>query len=248
MPHFEYASHRLFYRDEGAGSPLVLLPGNTSASAHFVGEVQYFAPSYHTVALDFYGTGRSGRNAAWPDDWFEQMAAEALALVDHLAQGPAILVGTSGGGIVALLAAILGPQQVRAVIADSCVELYPPEWLDKVIATRQAATPEQAAFWQLGHGKDWKKVVDADSDMLTRFAGLGGDPFAGRLPDVQCPVLLTASVTDELLPDAMRQVRHMVRQIPRGRALFFAGGSHPSIWSRAADFRRAASSFLSSID
>lgn len=244
MPEFEYASHRLYYRHEGSGAPLLLLPGNTSSSAHLVSELHYFAPHYYTVALDFLGTGQSGRTSPWSADWFGDAANQALALIEHLDRGPAIVIGTSGGAIAALLMAIRRPELVHAVVADSCVETYSTAWVENMLALREKATPEQVTFWQLGHGKDWKKVVDADSDMLRRFAEAGGNPFEGRLREIRCPVLFTAALGDEFLPDVMLQVRRMGRQIPGSRALFFASGGHPAMWSRASDFRRAVTRFL----
>lgn len=74
------------------------------------------------------------------------------------------------------------------------------------MATRLQYTAGQIAFWTMAHGDDWEQVVGADSDLLRRFDASGGDWFAGRLREIRCPVLFTASLHDNLLPDVGAQV------------------------------------------
>ncbi len=244
MPHFHYHGLRLFYREAGRGPLLLILPGNTASSAHHVADLEYFGQRFHAVSLDFAGTGQSDRVAVWPIDWWVQGAHAAVALIDHLGEERAIVLGTSGGGFIALHMAIQHPDRVRAVIADSCIEHWPSAAIRAAIATRDWRSPEQIAFWQSGHGDDWAQVVDADSDLLRRFAGTGGDVFAGRLGEIQGPVLITASRRDEALIDIEAQVKHMTGQI-RGAKFYLADdGAHPLMWSRSEEFRRVADEFL----
>jgi len=122
MPFFKHDGRQLFYRTEGSGPLLLVLPGNTASSASHVGELAAFSRSYQVTALDPLGTGRSDRIALWPETWWEQNAHAAASLVAHLGYEHCIAMGTSGGGITALLLALICPARVRAVIADSCVE------------------------------------------------------------------------------------------------------------------------------
>ncbi len=248
MPIVAYSNRHLFYRERGDGRLLFILPGNTSSSAHHEGELAHFGQRYRAVTLDFWGTGSSGRIPVWPDDWWEQGARDATALVERLGYEHCVAVGTSGGAVVALLMAILSPERVQAVIADSCVERWPPVQLQAAVAERDRQTPEQEAFWRYAHGDDWQQVVDADSGLLLRLAQRGGDWFDGRLREIRCPVLFTASLRDEALPDVERQVRAMVRQIPDSRVFFASHGGHPLMWSRPGDFRRAADCFFHTLD
>jgi pimeloyl-ACP methyl ester carboxylesterase len=146
--------------------------------------------------------------------------------------------------VIALLLAILYPQRVRAVVADSCVESLPPAALLRSVSQRDPCDPGAARFWEQGHGADWREVVAADSDMLTRFAQGGGDWFHGRLNGVLCPTLLTLSLADELLVDAGDNACRMIAQMPHSRALLFPVGRHPLMWSRADEFHRAAADFM----
>lgn len=243
MPYFYHNGLRLFYREQGRGPLLLILPGNTASSVHHAADLAYFAQRFHAASIDFAGTGQSDRVAVWPVDWWVQGAHAAAALIDHLGEEHASVIGTSGGGIVALHLAIQHPDRVRAVIADSCIEHWPPEHLRAAMATRQLRLPEQIAFWRSGHGDDWAQVVDADSDMLLRFAETGGDVFGGGLKSIQCPVLITASRRDEALFEVEAQVKRMAKQI-RGATYYLADdGTHPFMWSRSEEFRRVVDEF-----
>ena len=223
MPHFTHDGHQLFYREQGSGPLLLILPGNTASSASHAGELAYFGQRYRTVSLDFRGTGQSDRLAEWPDDWWE----------------------ISGGAIVALLMAILHPERVRGVIADSTVQRFRKSGLKEAVAERAERTSDQVTFWLQAHGEDWEEVVDADSAMLLRFARKQkGDAFQGRLSEIECPVLLTASLEDPRLPKVGKQIMAMSQQIRNSRAFLTSQGGHPLMWSRPEDFRHVADYFL----
>jgi pimeloyl-ACP methyl ester carboxylesterase len=244
MPDFTANGHRLFFREQGHGDLLVLLPGNTASSAHLSGELAYFGQSFHAVALDFWGTGRSDRLPLWPDDWWQQGAADAAALIARRNIAPAVIIGMSGGAAVALHLALDYPHLVRAVIADSFTPTIPPGRLAREVNTRLPASPDAAHFWEVGHGADWQAVVACDSDLCRRFDHRGGDFFGNRLKQVRCPVLFTASLADELLVDVAAQNLAMVAEVPDSRVFFAKEGAHPLMWSNPTAFRAAANAFL----
>jgi valacyclovir hydrolase len=247
MPYVECAGHRLFYREVGHGPTLLILPGNTASSAHHLGEVEHFGRRFHAVSLDFWGTGQSDRLAEWPTDWYVQAAHDVAALIAHLGPESASVVGTSGGAIVALLLAILHPSRVRAVIADSCTDLLYLDMMRDQAVQRARQTPEQIAFWQWAQGDDWVQVVEADTHMLLRLAEHGGDWSLGRLGEIACPVLLTGSLGDDLIPDPGTGIVHLTQQIASSYAVIFPQGNHPLMWSRPLDFRRVADQFLDTL-
>lgn len=245
MPHFVHNSRHLFYREQGNGPLLIILPGNTASSACHEEEMTYFSRHYRAVALDFWGTGQSDRIDVWPEDWWETAAYDVSALVKHLGEEHAALIGTSGGGVVALLTPILFPERVWAVVADSCIERYPAALLRMVVTERRQRTEKQIAFWQFAHGDDWQQVVDADSERLLKAAQQGALDWArGRLKDIHCPVLLTASLCDKSLPDVGQKICRMAEQIPDSRVLLVNAGDHPLMWSRREDFFHVCEYFL----
>jgi valacyclovir hydrolase len=247
MPFFTHDDHQLFYREKGTGPLLLILPGSTASSAWHEGELMHFGDRYRAVALDFWGTGQSDRIRHWPADWWEQGAHDAAALIEYLGYRQSLVVGTSGGALVALLMASLYPERVQAVIADSTVAHFPARALSRQVKNRSRRTREQIAFWQKAHGADWSQVVSADSDFLLRFEKAGGDCFHGRLKEIRCPVLLSASLEDELLPNVGAQAHAMADQIKASRLYLAPHGNHPFMWSRSDEFRREADDFLANI-
>jgi valacyclovir hydrolase len=246
MPDFVCDGRRLFYREKGAGPLLLILPGNTASSALHESELNHFGAGRHAVALDFWGTGQSDRIIAWPDNWWEQGAHDATALAEYLGYRRFLVMGTSGGAIVALLMAILYLERVLGVIADSAVERLAAPTLSREVEKRAERSPGQVAFWQKAHGDDWAQVVEADSDFLLRFEKAGGDCFHGRLKEIRCPVLLSASLEDESLPQVEAQLRAMAQQIGASRVYLAQTGGHPLMWNRPDEFQHQADDFLDS--
>ena len=236
MGDFVQAGRKLHFREAGAGFPLLLLPGNTASAAHHTADLDRLGQRYHVYAFDAYGVGESERADVWPSDWWALAARDSAALMRAQGHTRWVTLGTSGGAVTALLQAALFPEAVRLVVADSCTPSWTLEAMRQVIATRNLKLPEQIAFWRAGHGDDWEQVVDADSDLMLRFAEAGGDWFGGQLAEVRCPALLTGSFADDAIPNAGERLFEMARQIPQASLFISSHGGHPLMWSAADIF------------
>lgn len=245
MPKFIYQGRQLFYRRQGNGPLLVILPGNTASSICHQAELDFFADSFTSLALDYLGTGLSDRISQMPDDWFADCADQVAALIEHLALGPAILLGTSGGAVVALNCAAMHPEKVRAVVADSFTPVFTPQMLQQnVIEERSQPTKDQAGFWQYAQGEDWQSVVEADTQMLINLVNNGGQWLGKSLARVSCPVLLTFSLEDQMLIEPVKCGFEILSQLADGRIFFSPKGGHPLMWSAPEEFCQATQGFL----
>lgn len=119
MSYFKFQEKQISYRIKGNGQLLIVLPGNTASSAAHDRELEYFSDRYCTASIDFLGTGKSGRIKKWNSNWFDECSLQVAALTDHLGYREAILLGISGGAIIAMATAVNYPQYVKALIADS---------------------------------------------------------------------------------------------------------------------------------
>jgi pimeloyl-ACP methyl ester carboxylesterase len=164
--------------------------------------------------------------------------------VGHLAERSAILVGMSGGALAAILAAIHCPDVARAVVADSFRGDWTPSDIEALVASRGKMSLGQIAFWQKAHGSDWHSVVEADTAMIAGWRETGIDFFEGRIGEIECPVLLTASLADELIPRVEEEYARVAATLPHATTHLFDSGAHPAMWSRAEDFRRVVERFL----
>ena len=282
MPYLVWPGHRLFYWE--AGEPgrllLVLLPGSAASSASYSAELEHFGRRFHVAALDVLGTGGSDRLPVWPEGWWEHGATEAAALAAHLGAARYAVMGTRGGGVIALLTALRDPERVAGVVADACVERLTAEDLERAVHERDPATHGMArqrgrrdaelldivlgrgvlslgqrlanrmlrGFWQTAHGPDWEAVVAADSALHLRLAAAGcWEPFAGRPGQIRCPVLLTGSPVDPLLPDFDARQAAMAEQLPDCCRRLANDDDHPDMLMYSPGFRRAADDFLATV-
>lgn len=112
----------LAYRDQGTGLPVLCLSGLTRNSTDF----DYLAPhipGVRLIRLDYRGRGASD----WADPATYTPAIEgqdALALLDHLGIDKAAIIGTSRGGLIAMiLAATAKDRLLGACLVDIGPEL-----------------------------------------------------------------------------------------------------------------------------
>ena len=244
MPFLNHGGLRLHYRHAGSGPLVILLPGNTASSTHFEREINHLSAACHVASLDFRGTGQSDRLDQFDQEWPVQSAGDVAALIEHFDQEQAVLIGTSGGAMVALLCAIHHSERVKAVIADSFVPHWSVEMLQACAAGRRLDDEPGAQFWSAGHGDDWRSVVENDTRWLLSVAANGGLDITPELSQIRCPVLLTGSLSDSLLLDIVSQSAAAVEALPDGELYLCREGDHPLIWSAPDRFWPVCDAFL----
>ena len=120
---FSAHAAELNYFDAGVPSaePLVMLHGGAWCWQEYLSLIPRLAKRWHIYALDLRGNGRS----AWvPETYRLQDFVEDNAQFLKLLERPAILVGHSIGGVIALMLAGQYPDRVKALILeDICLTL-----------------------------------------------------------------------------------------------------------------------------
>ena len=89
------------------------------------------------VRFDYFGHGESGGD--FRDGTITRWRADALAVLEALAPGPVVLVGSSMGGWIASLVAMAAPERVRALVLVAPA----PDFTEKLIAPEMS--PEARA-------------------------------------------------------------------------------------------------------
>ena len=111
------AGTELYVEQRGEGPPLLLIHGGGEDATMLAAQADDLAAAgYRVVTYDRRGTGRSGRDD-WPGNGADQHADDAAALLAELATGPAVVVGVSSGGVVAMTVAARHPDVVDRVVA-----------------------------------------------------------------------------------------------------------------------------------
>ncbi|MGW0841380.1 alpha/beta fold hydrolase [Streptomyces sp. NPDC002787] len=165
----------LAYQDVGSGTPLVLLHGGLTDHRMWRDLVPALAAGHRVIAPDARGHGSSA-NASKPFRFTDDLAA----LLRHLDTGPAVLIGTSMGGGIAVDTALEHPELVRALVVSG-VGTSEPEYTDP-----------------------WTK------DSTARYYGalMSGD-LEGWLDIVGEVVAGPYRAVDDVDPDVVRRVREM---------------------------------------
>ena len=103
---------QIYYTDEGEGLPVLALSGLTRNT----GDFDHIAPHLNCrlIRMDYRGRGRSD----WADPTsytIPQEAGDALALLDHLKIDKAAILGTSRGGLIAMVLAATAKTRLLGV-------------------------------------------------------------------------------------------------------------------------------------
>ena len=140
MPFFNAADGtKLYYEQSGTGIPVLALSGLTRNTRDF----DHVAPHLpvRLIRMDYRGRGQS--------DWADyktytipQEAADALALLDHLGLEKAAILGTSRGGLIAMLLAATAKDRLLGVVLNDIGPEIDPKGM-KVIAGYIGTNPPE---------------------------------------------------------------------------------------------------------
>ncbi|MGA4838378.1 alpha/beta fold hydrolase [Streptomyces sp. G45] len=255
----------LAYRDTGAGDPLVLLHGGFLDHRMWDDQVASFSERYRVIAPDTRGHGRSA-NATRPFRQTDDLAA----LLRHLDVGPAVLVGLSMGGGIAVDTALEHPDLVRAVavcgVGTSEPEFHDP-WVRALLAEwdRAYAAGDAAAFVEatlrFAPGPH-RTMADVDPDVVRRLRDMTEGTVAkhtetqpvlpvpvtdtwARAEGLAVPVLAVVGDLDSA--DHIAMVERLARTVPDGRAATVEGTAHYPNMERPEAFDALLEDFLRSL-
>lgn len=252
MSYFSFQNKRVYYNEIGEGAPLVFLHGNTASSNMFAEAVKGYAESFKVVLIDFLGHGKSDRLEEFPADlWFYE-AQQVTALLRGKQYTDVSLIGSSGGALAAINAALENPGLVKKVIADSFEGERPLKAFTKnVKRDRELSKRDEGArlFYYYMHGGDWEQVVDNDTNAIIKHDSEIGVFFHKPLRELKADILFTGSKEDEFIctldSDYYEKVYEgMAQKIGHGKIHIFPKGGHPAMLSNPKDFYRVSMDFL----
>ena len=233
----------VFAEQHGDGPPLLLLHADGSSILEFEPICKELGRDFRVMCLDFPGCGRSPRRAFSPA-YYKENAKAARDLLTHWSPNrPSWLIGSGGGAIAALWLAILKPNQVLGVVADSFDEFYDAASNEELQAE---PSKELQAFWQRMNGEDWPIVIEELQRVFANFAEQERSVFDWRLEEVGCPVLICGSRRDPIIPKAGKRKLALVSQLKQGQLLLYPEGDHPTMWSQRERFWPDALAFIAS--
>ncbi|MFP4328364.1 MAG: alpha/beta fold hydrolase [Paracoccaceae bacterium] len=206
MPRFSTSDGlSLHYKDEGAGLPLLCLTGLTRTTEDFA----YLAPHLRDVRLirmDYRGRGRSD----WAEDYLSynvmRESRDALELLDHLGLDKAAILGTSRGGLNALVIGNNAKERLLGVAFNDIGPVLEPAGLEVIMG-------------YLGRDPGWKTVDEALAQRPEVMAGFEGVPESRWREEI--------SHLYEVTPEGLR-----INYDPKLRDAVIEAGTHeaPDMW------------------
>jgi pimeloyl-ACP methyl ester carboxylesterase len=263
----EIGDARLYYEIAGEGQPFIMIHAGVADSRQWNNEFPYFSQHYRVLRYDMRGYGRSK-----PVDGEFRHIDDLHQLLDQLAiYSPAVLMGCSMGGGLAMNFALEYPDRAAALImvgsAPTGLELDVP----KPAQYAQAEEAYEARDWDLlceletqiwfdGEGRLPEKVdasmrrlaYEMNRQVLAHEAsGLGKRlpdvdiPAVGRLDQLKLPVLVIVGKNDT--PYIRAAADYMLEHIPSSRKMMIEDAGHLSNMDHPQQFREIVENFLADI-
>ncbi len=140
---------RLAYEDEGEGTPLLCLSGLTRNARDFDDLAAALNRPVRLIRLTYRGRGDSG----WCEDYrlynLPVEARDAIELLDHLGLARTAILGTSRGGLIAMMLAAAQKPRLTGVILNDIGPDIAPQGLERIMGylgiEPEARTYDQAA-------------------------------------------------------------------------------------------------------
>jgi pimeloyl-ACP methyl ester carboxylesterase len=125
-------------------TPILCLSGLTRTAADFDGLAGRHAPKRRVLALDHIGHGESQRPEALSRYAIEESLRDVLDAMAALHCHRAVIIGTSYGGILAMVLAVLRPTAIAGVLLNDVGPVLEPLGLDHVtnFVGRDPALPD----------------------------------------------------------------------------------------------------------
>jgi 3-oxoadipate enol-lactonase len=237
-------------RGPDTGLPVLLL-NSLGTDLRMWETVADLLPDLRLIGMDKRGHGLS---ATPPDGWLlEDLAEDALSLLDHLGIARALVAGCSIGGMIAQHLAATRPDRVAGLfLSNTAMKVGTPEsWAQRIsdVETLGLAgfAPQimqrwfGAAFRNSDAALPWLTLLSHGDDagyIATCHALRVADLTSGS-PTIACPVQFIAGTEDQATPPDL--VRATAAAIPGARFELLQGSGHiPAIDNPEATARLLA--------
>ncbi len=229
----------VYYAIYGEGPPLLLLHGGLASADCWSGQIPAFAAAHEVIVMDSRGHGRSTRDTR-PFS-YDLMAADVVALLDHLHVARTSIVGWSDGAIIGLDIAIHHPERLDRLFAFGAN--FAPSGL-KPDAERD---PVVAAYIERA-GKDYARVSPTPRDYDAFVAAISTmwstqpNFTAEELARITAPTMIADGEYDEMI--RRDHTEALARAVPGARLLLMPRVSHFAHWQSPEDYNRTVLAFV----
>lgn len=141
---------RMHYVEAGSGEPVVLLHGFPEMWYSWRHQIVALAPHYRVIVPDQRGYNETESQAPFDTGTLQE---DVVALLHHIGEGRAHIIGHDWGAAIAWLLAIEHPEVVRSLAI--CNVPHPAVFRKKVLSPRQLVRSWYILFFQLPGLPEW---------------------------------------------------------------------------------------------
>lgn len=253
---------RLHYEVLGrSGAPAVLMIQGLGADKHGW-DMQRFvlAARYRVIAFDNRGAGRSDKPFGHYS--LEQMADDAIAVLDAAGVETAHVVGASMGGAISQIVALQHQHRVRSLtLACTACRNHPwrrellTGWATHATERGMGAMTREAARWVIGP-RSFRRLVPAFGWLGPLAMGRPTHAFAAQvrailatdesmadhLSEIMVPALVMVGNQDILTPRGDSE--ELAERLPNAELVVISGAAHGFMVEHATTFNRVLLDFL----
>jgi aminoacrylate hydrolase len=262
MPTAELPIGSIHYKLYGEGSPVLGIMGFGLDQRYWAAQVPTITAGNRFVTFDHRGSGRSGPPQAGS---LEEMAEDAVRLLDHLEIEEATIFGASMGGAVAQHLALAYPERVSALVlaitwarpieymrrqhelTHRLIEEMGPEALMEAsllfMFTPRFFEMGKDAIDQLAGALQAPGAPEMMSEEALRIQldALTSHDVLDRLPKIECPTLVLGGHFDMMVPGLASE--EIARAIPGAELEMFDAG-HGLMFEQMEAFNARLRRFL----
>ncbi|POX51320.1 alpha/beta hydrolase [Streptomyces sp. Ru71] len=215
MPQLEVDGATLTYDDEGprdGAAPLVFVHGWTADRHRWDHQLGHFAERRRVIRLDLRGHGESSGAGVGT---IAELAADVLALLDHLQVRRCVLVGHSMGGMIAQTIALSQPERVERMVLVNSISRMTYSRARGLLMAASTLVPYrlfvaaniQRAFAPGHPREEIRRYVEASAAIprevvMTLYGAMRAFDVLDRVGEIRTPTLLVHGSHDVQLPVA----------------------------------------------
>jgi pimeloyl-ACP methyl ester carboxylesterase len=249
----------LHYEETGGGEPLLLIAGIPAIADDWEPLAARLTDAGHRVIA--YDNRGSGASTVTPGPYTTSlMAADAIALLDHLGIDRCDAFGVSMGGMIAQELALAAPGRVHRLVlgcthagiahaapasreSGRAFALRTDDWAERMraLAPFAFARDVDPAYLEAFIAKKSCDVQDPTGYRAQIDAVLAHDT-ADRLAAIDCPTLVITGDNDRVIPGASSEL--LAERIPRATLRVIAGSGHLFFLERPEETLQLLCEFL----
>ena len=202
----------LRYRDYGSRfstrPPVLCLPGLTRNAKDFHDLAMALSPDRRVLSLDARGRGRSDRDPTYANYTLIREVGDTLSLISQEFTRPCIVVGTSRGGLAAMILHGVKPGSIAGIVLNDIGPELEPAGLARIMGYL-GIVPEPLATWddavaalKATNAEDFPDLTDAQWRAWAErtFRDEGGVPVLDYDPRLRDAMLEAGSGAPDFWP------------------------------------------------